>query len=295
LCDLLLSEGHELSALDNVCTGSVKNLKGRGVEFIKGDVKNTTKLEGKFDYIFHLASRASPIDFKKYPIDILLTNGVGTYNMLRLAEEKGAKFLFSSTSEAYGDPKEHPQKETYWGNVNPIGVRSCYDESKRYGEAMCMAFLREKNLDVRIVRIFNTYGPRMRAGDGRVIPNFINQALRGEPITIYGDGSQTRSFCYVSDLIEGIQRAMFKEGTKGGVINMGNPEEHTILESAKIIKKLCKSDSKIVFSELPKDDPTRRRPDITKAKKLLGWEPKVKFEDGLKKTIDYFRGLNGNN
>jgi len=294
LCEYLLNKGFKVICIDNLSTGSEKNIENlkanKNFKFLKKDVREELYIDEKIDYIFDLASRASPKDFEIYPIDILTTNGFGVYNLLKLAEKNNAKFLFSSTSEIYGDPKEHPQKETYWGNVNPIGIRSCYDEAKRFAEAMVMAFVREKNIDARIVRIFNTYGPRMNEYDGRVIPNFITQALKNEPITVYGDGNQTRSFCYVSDTVEGIYKAMMI-GKKGDVYNIGEEEEYKILDLAKIIKNLTNSNSKIVFKSLPADDPKIRKPDISKARMYLNWEPKVKLEEGLKKTIEYYKKL----
>jgi len=292
LCEYLLDKGFKVICIDNLSTGSEKNIENlktnKNFKFLKKDVREELYIDEKIDYIFDLASRASPKDFEIYPIDILTTNGFGVYNLLKLAEKNNAKFLFSSTSEIYGDPKEHPQKETYWGNVNPIGIRSCYDEAKRFAEAMVMAFVREKNINARIVRIFNTYGPRMNEYDGRVIPNFITQALKNEPITVYGDGNQTRSFCYVSDTVEGIYKAMMI-GKKGEVYNIGQEEEYKILDLAKIIKNLTNSNSKIVFKSLPADDPKIRKPDISKARMYLNWEPKVKLEEGLKKTIEYYK------
>lgn len=292
LCRRLLDRGHRVICIDNLCTGSRENISGLGgnFEFIEGDIKEGVGIKGDVDFIFHLASRASPVDFTKYPIDILLTNSLGTYNMLRLARERKARFLLVSTSEVYGDPLEHPQKETYFGNVNSLGPRSCYDESKRFAESLTMNFHRKFGIDVRVARIFNTYGELMRADDGRVIPNFINQALKGKPITIYGDGNQTRSFCHVSDMVDGLEKLMFSEHN-GIVFNLGSPKEISIVEVAKLIKELTGSDSEIVFREALENDPERREPDISKARRLLGWEPGVGFEDGLKKTIEYFRGL----
>jgi nucleoside-diphosphate-sugar epimerase len=229
------------------------------------------------------------VDFEEHAVEILMTNSLGARNALELAKKKNARFLLASSSEVYGNPLEHPQKETYWGNVNPNGIRSPYDESKRFAEALAMAYFRGHGADIRIARIFNTYGPRMRNDDGRVIPNFVTQALRGKPITVYGDGSQTRSFCYVTDLVDGLVRMMFKDGLGGEVANVGNPREVNVLEVARLIKKITSSKSEIVFKPLPKDDPTHRRPDISKAKKLLGWEPKVPLEAGLRETIDYFK------
>ena len=241
--------------------------------------------------MFHLASPASPVDYQNHPEETALTNSVGTYNLLKLAVKNKAKFLMASTSEIYGDPLEHPQKEDYWGNVNTFGVRSCYDESKRFSETLVYIFIQKYNLNARVVRIFNTYGPRMQKDDGRVISNFINQAIEGKSITVYGKGEQTRSFCYVSDLISGIYKAMFEENTKGEVFNLGNPEEYTVMELAKKIIKLTMSKSKIIYKPLPKDDPTKRCPDITKSKQILNWKPKIHLEEGLKKTIEYYKGI----
>ncbi len=292
LCEYLLEKGFSVICVDNLSTGSEENINdlknNKNFKFLKKDVREDLDINEKIEYIFDLASRASPKDFKIYPIDILTTNGFGVYNLLRVAEKNNAKFLFSSTSEVYGDPKEHPQKETYWGNVNPIGIRGCYDEAKRFAEAMVMAFVRERALDARIIRIFNTYGPRLNEYDGRVVSNFITQALKNEPLTVYGDGNQTRSFCYVSDTVEGIYKAMMN-GEKGEVYNLGNEEEYKILDIAKIIKELTNSDSEIVFNDLPEDDPKIRKPDISKVRKYLNWEPKVKLKEGLERTIEYFK------
>jgi dTDP-glucose 4,6-dehydratase len=292
LCDLLLAKGYEVICVDSIITGNEQNIahiKSNGFSFIKHNVTESLYLDGKIDFIFHLASPASPIDYLELPIQTLKVGALGTHNMLGLAKEKRARFLLASTSEVYGDPLVSPQPEEYWGNVNPIGPRGVYDEAKRFAEAMTMAYHRYHKLDTRIVRIFNTYGPRMRLKDGRVVPNFISQALRGEDITVYGDGSQTRSFCYVSDEIEGIYRLMMSDYTLP--VNIGNPEEHTILEFAEIILKITGSRSKIAFKELPVDDPKQRRPDITKARKLLNWEPRVSLEAGLKETIKYFKAF----
>ncbi|VVB86579.1 GDP-L-fucose synthase [uncultured archaeon] len=292
LCDLLLAKGYEVICADSIITGNEQNIahiKTSEFSFIKHNVTKPLHLDGKIDLIFHLASPASPIDYLELPIQTLKVGALGTHNMLGLAKEKRARFLLASTSEVYGDPLVNPQPEEYWGNVNPIGPRGVYDEAKRFAEAMTMAYHRYHKLDTRIVRIFNTYGPRMRLKDGRVVPNFISQALRGEDITVYGDGSQTRSFCYVSDEIEGIYRLMMSDYTLP--VNIGNPEEHTILEFAEIILKITGSRSKIAFKELPVDDPKQRRPDITKAKKLLKWEPRVSLEAGLKETIKYFKAF----
>lgn len=291
LCRDLLGKGYRVICMDNLCTGSRGNIQDLNgdFEFIETDVKDGVKVEGPVDFIFHLASRASPVDFTKYPIDILLTNSIGTGNALKLARDKNARFLLASTSEVYGDPLEHPQKETYFGNVNTLGPRACYDESKRFAESLTMNFHKKFGLDIRIARIFNTFGPYMRADDGRVIPNFINQSLKGEDITVYGDGKQTRSFCFVSDLVEGLEKLMFSEHT-GMVFNLGSPSEKTITEVADIIKKLMGSNSEIVFKGIMENDPGRRKPDISRAKNMLGWEPVVNFEEGLRKTIKYFKG-----
>ncbi len=292
LCDLLLSKEYEVICVDNLITGSAENIshiKNEKFSYIRHDVTKPLYLEEKIDFIFHLASPASPIDYLELPIQTLKVGALGTHNMLGLAREKSARFLLASTSEVYGDPLVNPQSEEYWGNVNPIGPRGVYDEAKRYAEAITMAYHRYHRIDTRIVRIFNTYGPRMRLNDGRVVPNFIGQALRGEDLTVYGDGSQTRSFCYVSDEIEGIYRLMMSDYNLP--VNIGNPEEHTILEFAKIILKITGSSSKITFKELPVDDPKQRRPDITKARELLKWEPVVLLEQGLKETIKYFKDI----
>lgn len=292
LCERLLKEGHEVICVDNLGSGNFENVKhlisNKKFNFIKHNIIESLQLiEGKLDYIFHLASRASPKDYQEYPVETALANSVGTDRMAKLALAKNAKILFTSTSEAYGEPREHPQRESYFGNVNPVGIRSCYDESKRFGEALMMAYHREYNVDVKIVRIFNTYGPRMRFDDGRVIPNFITQCLNNESITIYGDGGQTRSFCYVDDLVDGIVKMM--NSKEIGPKNLGNPKEFTILETAKLIKKLTGSKSKFIFEKLPLDDPTRRQPDISKAMALLSWTPKIEFEEGLIKTIKWFK------
>lgn len=292
LCESLIADGHKVICIDNFVTGSEKNIehlrKNESFRLIKHDVSRTLTIGEKTDFIFHLASPASPVHYQKYPVETMLANSDGTYNMLGLARKSNAKFLFASTSEVYGDPKEHPQKETYWGNVNPVGVRSCYDESKRFGEALVMAMHKKYGLDARIIRIFNTYGPRMQKDDGRAVPNFITQAISSKPITIYGDGKQTRSFCYVTDMVEGMKKAMFSGKTKGDIFNLGNPDEYTILEIAEKTKEILNSKSKIVFKPLPEDDPARRKPDITKAKGI-GWEPKIPLDVGLKSTIEWFR------
>lgn len=293
LCERLLSEGHMVYCVDNLLTGTEKNIASYTTHpdftFIRWDVTKEFPVLPAIDFIFHLASPASVPDYQKYDEETALVNSVGTRNMLRVARAYQAKFLYTSTSEVYGDPKEHPQKETYWGNVNPNGVRACYDESKRFGEMMTMLYVRNRNVDGRIVRIFNTFGPKMRKDDGRVVSNFINQAIAGTPITVYGDGSATRSFCYVSDLVDGIVKAMTGEKTRGEIYNLGNPEEYTMLEFAKKIKQMTGTASEIVFEKLPEDDPTRRRPDITKAETELGWKPVVSVDEGLQKTIDYYK------
>nr|WP_321496398.1 UDP-glucuronic acid decarboxylase family protein [uncultured Methanolobus sp.] len=289
LCDKLLKEGHEVICIDNLVTGNAKNIahiKTDKFTYLKFDVTKPIYFGNKIDYVFHLASPASPIDYLELPIQTLKVGALGTYNMLGLAKEQGARFLLASTSEVYGDPLVNPQPESYWGNVNPIGPRGVYDEAKRYAEAITMAYHTHHGIDTRIVRIFNTYGPRMRAGDGRVVPNFINQALKNEDITVYGDGSQTRSFCYVSDLIEGIYKLMMSDYCEP--VNIGNPDEMTVLDFAEEIIRLTGTRSKIVFKDLPVDDPKIRRPDISKAKKILGWEPTVKLKEGLHETVDYF-------
>lgn len=291
LVDLLLSKGHRVIALDNLVTGNTDNLAhlagDRRLHFIHQDVTEFIFLSGPVDYIWHFASPASPIDYAELPIQTLKVGSLGTHKALGLARHKRARFLLASTSEIYGDPLVHPQREDYWGNVNPIGPRGCYDEAKRFAEALTMAYHREHGIETRIVRIFNTYGPRMRLNDGRVVPAFISQALSHRPITIFGDGSQTRSFCYCSDLIEGIYRLMMSEAD--GPVNVGNPQEMTVLEFARAILRATGSRSRMIFKPLPQDDPRQRRPDITLARARLGWEPRVTLADGLKKTIDYFR------
>src|SRR5438067_4412286 len=281
LCDRFLAEGHEVIAMDNLITGSTANiahLAGREhFLFIKHDVTNFIYIEGPVDAVLHFASPASPIDYLELPIQTLKVGALGTHKALGLAKEKNARFLLASTSEVYGDPLIHPQTEDYWGNVNPVGPRGVYDEAKRFAEAMTMAYRRHHRVNTRIIRIFNTYGPRMRLADGRVVPNFIAQALRGEPLTVFGDGKQTRSFCYVSDLVEGIVRLLRSEHS--GPVNCGNPMEVSILEFAEKIKQLTRSRSEIVFRPLPVDDPKVREPDIALARRILGWEPKVSLED----------------
>lgn len=300
LCDALIKKGCEVICIDNLITGTKNNishlLKNPNFTFINHDIvqsflKAVDRQLSAVSQIYHLASPASPKDYFSHPLETMLTNSEGTLNLLKLAKANKAKFLFASTSEVYGDPLEHPQKESYHGNVNPLTLRAAYDESKRFGEALTMLFIKKYDLDGRIARIFNTYGPRMRIGDGRPIPTFITQALKGQPLTVHGTGLQTRSFCFVSDLIEGIILAMEKKGTRGGVFNLGNPDERSIIEIAKIIKKLVRKDAKIVYVERYPNDPERRCPDITKAKNILHWEPKVSLRNGLKKTIDYFKEL----
>ncbi len=291
LCDRLIREGHEVVALDNLITGhaeNVEHLKGNSrFQFIEQDVCRPFKIAGTVDRVFHLASLASPVDYLTCPIETLDSGSIGTRNLLELAREHGARFLLSSTSECYGDPLEHPQTETYWGNVNPVGLRSCYDESKRFAEALTMAFYRKYAMRTAIARIFNTYGPRMALNDGRVVPAFIDQALRGEKLSVFGDGSQTRSFCYVSDLVEGLLRLM--EADEALPVNLGNPNEMTILEFANLIRDRFGPEIELAFCPLPSDDPRVRQPDISKAKRILGWEPRVSLEEGLGITIDFFR------
>src|SRR5213596_945785 len=292
LVDRLLAQGHRVIAIDNLITGNTGNIGhlagNKNFRFVKHNVSNFIFVpEQQIDYVFHFASPASPIDYLELPIPTLKVGALGTHNTLGLAKDKKATFILASTSEVYGDPLEHPQKEDYWGNVNPIGPRGVYDEAKRFAEAMTMAYHRYHKVDTRIVRIFNTYGPRMRLNDGRALPNFVFQALSGMPLTVYGDGKQTRSFCYVSDLIEGIYRLMMSD--EHLPTNVGNPQEITILEFAERIRKHFENAPPIVFESLPQDDPKRRCPDITKAKRVLNWEPKVGLEEGLKLTLAYFK------
>jgi dTDP-glucose 4,6-dehydratase len=291
LCERFLADGAEVICMDNFLTGTPDNIahlfSNARFTFIQQDVTNYIYVKGPLDAILHFASPASPVDYLELPIQTLKVGSLGTHKALGLAKEKGARFLLASTSECYGDPLVHPQNEDYWGNVNPIGPRGVYDEAKRFAEAMTMAYHRTHGVATRIVRIFNTHGPRMRLRDGRVVPNFIAQALRGEAMTVYGDGSQTRSFCYVSDLVEGIVRLL--KSDYSGPVNCGNPAEVTILQFAERIKKLTGSKSEIVFRPLPIDDPKQRQPDIARARTLLGWEPSVGLEEGLLHTIDYFR------
>jgi dTDP-glucose 4,6-dehydratase len=290
LSETLLDRGHSVIGIDNLLTGDIANiahLTGRDFVFVKHNVTNYISVDGPVDVVFHWASPASPIDYLEWPIPTLKVGALGTHNALGLAKAKGARFVIASTSEVYGDPLEHPQKETYWGNVNPVGPRGVYDEAKRFAEAMTMAYHRYHGVDTKIVRIFNTYGPRMRVNDGRSVPNFIAQALRGEDVTIFGSGSQTRSFCYVSDLVDGILRLMASNVNEP--VNIGNPHEMSIEDMAKLIIKMTGSSSKLVFKELPVDDPKVRQPDITRARTLLGWEPKIDLEEGLLKTVAYFQ------
>ena len=289
LCDFLIEKGFRVICMDNFITGNQKNIRhlNKNFKFINHDVSNPIKVDDDLDYVLHFASPASPVDYQKIPIQTLKAGSFGTHNALGLTLAKKARFLLASTSEVYGDPLINPQPETYWGNVNPVGVRGCYDEAKRFAEALTMAYYRVHKLDTKIARIFNTFGPQMRKDDGRAIPNFINQALKNKPITVYGHGKQTRSFCYISDLIEGLYKLM--KSDVNSPVNLGNPDEHTINEFVNIIKELTKSKSEIVFKELPIDDPRVRHPDITKAEKELGWEPKVKIKDGLIETIEWFR------
>ncbi len=293
LCDRMLAEGHKVIALDNLVTGNVANIEhlagNRAFRFIYHDVTEYIFLPGPVDFVFHFASPASPIDYLELPIQTLKVGALGTHKALGLARAKGARFILASTSEVYGDPLVHPQPESYWGNVNPIGPRGVYDEAKRFAEAMTMAYHRAHGVDSKIVRIFNTFGPRMRPRDGRVVPAFITQVLKGEPITIFGDGRQTRSFCYVDDLVEGIVRVAY--GDEHEPINLGNPLEMTMLEFAERIQAVCGRRVDIVFKPLPVDDPRVRQPDITRARTLFGWEPTVSLEDGLRRTVEYFRRL----
>ncbi|HQZ18064.1 MAG TPA: SDR family oxidoreductase [Vicinamibacteria bacterium] len=294
LCEYLLDKGHSVIAMDNLLTGDAANIErliGRDFVFIKHDVTNYIALEGDVDYIFHFASPASPIDYLKLPIQTLKVGSLGTHNVLGVAKAKKARILLASTSEVYGDPLVHPQREDYWGNVNPIGPRGVYDEAKRFSEAMVMAYHRFHGVETRIVRIFNTYGPRMRVQDGRAIPAFMSQALKNEDVTVFGDGTQTRSLCFASDLVEGIYRLMLSDTSDP--VNIGNPQELTILDLAKKVIAMTGSKSRIVERPLPEDDPKIRQPDITRARKLLGWEPKVSLDEGLVPTIAYFRAKLG--
>jgi dTDP-glucose 4,6-dehydratase len=291
LCDLLLEESHSVVAVDNLITGSLKNIahlrSHPKFEFHEVDVTRSLEIGGNVHCVMHLASLASPKDYLEHPIATLESGSSGTRNMLDVARRHNATFLLTSTSECYGDPLEHPQKETYWGNVNPVGPRSCYDESKRFAEALTMAYHRTYGVKTNIARIFNTYGPRMKLKDGRVVPAFIDQVLSGEPMTIYGDGSQTRSFCYVSDMVRGLY--LLSKSDERLPVNLGNPREMTMIEFAECINRVCGAEAGMVFLPLPEDDPKRRQPDITKAKQLLGWEPLVPLEEGIAETLSYFR------
>ncbi len=293
LCERLLDDGAAVVAVDNFLTGAEQNLRtlrGRpGFEFLKKDIVEGLSVEGPLDYVFNLASPASPIDYAHLPLETLRVGSIGTENALKLAEAKGAVFLQASTSEVYGDPLVHPQHESYYGNVNPIGPRAVYDEAKRYAEALTSAYARVRGVKTRIVRIFNTYGPRMRLHDGRVVPAFVGQALRGEDFTLFGDGKQTRSFCYVKDLVDGLVRLALSDVTEP--VNIGNPREMTILEFAEAVRAAAGGGGKLVFQPLPQNDPKQRQPDITRARTLLGWEPKVRLEEGLRETISYFRTI----
>ncbi|BCM90765.1 UDP-glucose 4-epimerase [Abditibacteriota bacterium] len=289
LCDRCLAEGHEVVAVDNLITGSPDNIahiQSPQFSFRRQNISEGIFIDGPVDFILHFASPASPVDYLELPIQTLKVGAMGTHNALGLARAKGAGLLLASTSEVYGDPHVHPQHEEYWGNVNPIGPRGCYDEAKRFAEAIVMAYHRMHGIDTKIVRIFNTYGPRMRLRDGRIVPNFVRQALEGEALTVYGDGSQTRSFCFVTDLVDGIYRLMMSD--EHLPTNVGNPLEFTVLEFAELVRKMTQSESPIIFQPLPQDDPKQRKPDISKAQRVLGWEPKVGIEEGLAQTLDYF-------
>ncbi|MDZ4802434.1 MAG: UDP-glucuronic acid decarboxylase family protein [Bryobacteraceae bacterium] len=291
MCDYLLERGNQVVALDNLITGSLENIEhlsgNRSFQFEQIDVTRPVEVEGRVDCVFHMASLASPKEYLAHPIETLESGSTATRNMLELALHHGARFLLTSTSECYGDPLEHPQKESYWGNVNPVGPRSCYDESKRYAEAITMAYHRVHGVRTTIARIFNTYGPRMQLKDGRVVPAFVDQVLNGQAMTIYGDGSQTRSFCYVSDMVRGLFLLLHSE--EPFPVNLGNPREMTILEFAEAIRRLTGEAGRLVYEQLPQDDPKRRQPDIGRARAILGWEPEVLLEDGLKSTLEYFR------
>jgi dTDP-glucose 4,6-dehydratase len=291
LCERFVAEGHHVIAVDNLITGNLANLDPLRNEprfsYIQHDVSRTIEIPGQVDFVLHFASPASPIDYLRLPIPTLKVGSLGTHNALGLAKAKGARFLLASTSEIYGDPKVHPQPETYWGNVNPIGPRAVYDEAKRFAEAITMAYHNYHSMETRIVRIFNTYGPRMRLDDGRVVPSFIGSVLRNEPITVFGEGNQTRSFCYVTDLVDGIYRLLYSDTSFP--VNIGTEYEMTVLDFAKLIKKLAGSDVEIIHKPLPTDDPKSRRPDLTRARSILKWEPQVSLEDGLRRTIEFFR------
>lgn len=302
LCERLLKEGNEVTALDNLVTGNESNVedfkKNPNFKFVNMDVLKIKEIEGEFDRVYHMASPASPNlhskkSYMSLPFETMKVNTQGTWEAAQFALDKGAKFLFASTSETYGDPTEHPQKETYRGNVSTVGIRSVYDEAKRFGETIVSAFVRYEKLDGRIIRIFNTYGPKMDPDDGRAVIEFVKKALKNEPIPIFGDGTQTRSFCYVDDLIDGIIKAMETEGTKGEIYNLGNPVEFTISDLAEVVKRVTNSSSEITYAEeLPEDDPKKRKPDITRARTILKWEPKVNLEEGLKKLILYLKNSN---
>ena len=293
LCARLLRDGHQVICVDNLLTGSERNIAALGetaaFSFLRHDIAEPLPADFGVDVIFHLASPASPVGYWTHPFATIRANSEGTWRLLELAEASGARFLLASTSEVYGDPLCHPQREEYWGNVNPVGPRACYDESKRLGETITMEFVRRRGVDARIVRIFNTYGPHSQLDDGRMIPSFITQALTGRPLTIYGTGEQTRSICHVDDLVEGLMRAMFHESTTGEIFNLGNPEEHTVHEWAEMIIRLCNSSSPILYEPRREDDPERRRPDIAKATRVLGWTPGITPEHGLARTIEWFR------
>ncbi len=291
LCDRFLAEGCRVTCVDNLITGNLDNIahlqKNRSFQWIRQDVSKRFTIEGSVDYVLHFASPASPVDYLKHPIPTLKVGSLGTHNTLGLAKLKNARYLMASTSEVYGDPQVHPQAEDYWGYVNPVGPRGCYDEAKRFAEAIVMAYHRYHGVNTGIVRIFNTYGPRMRINDGRVVPNFIYQALKGQPLTVYGTGRQTRSFCYYEDLIEGIVRLVYSDVHEP--VNIGNPDEFTILEFAELVRKLSGTESRIVHEPLPTDDPKQRRPDITRARRLLKWRPRIKLKQGLAATIQWFK------
>ena len=293
LCERLLEADHEVVCIDNLCTGARDNIRHLeahpGFTFLQADVRLPPAWPGKVDYLFHMASPASPAAYFRMPVETATVNALGTHEMLELARRWGARFLLASTSEVYGDPLRHPQRESYWGNVNPIGPRSCYDEGKRFAESLAVTYHRSYGLDVRIVRIFNTYGPRSDPEDGRMVPNFIWQALQGLPITVYGDGSQTRSLCYVEDLVEGLMLVMFHPDSQGEVFNLGCPEEHSVMDYAILIKEICRSASEIQLCPAREEEPTRRRPDITKARQRLGWEPRTPLRSGLETTVAWFR------
>lgn len=293
LSDRFIKEGWYVIGVDNFLTGSKENLEhlweNTNFKFIQKDITDGLEFPHEIDLILHFACPASPVDYLNFPIETLQVDSIGTFQVLNLALEKKARYIFASTSEVYGDPEVHPQNEGYWGNVNPVGIRSVYDEAKRFSEALSMAYHRKYGMDVRILRIFNTYGPRMKLEDGRVVPNFISQALKGMDLTVYGDGSQTRSFCYVDDLVEGIYRVSRKDDVKYKILNLGNPDEYRIIDFADIIIKLTGSSSQITFKPLPPDDPKMRKPDISRAKEDLQWKPKISLEEGIQRTIEYFR------